>query len=125
MLATLATTLLVVAACSSRPSEVGTAGDSAASDATRTIAFTVDNDLIPARSIIVTFHANGAREQLLGSVPASETRTFTIENRHAIPPYHLVAEPSGGSDIVSRRIDASTANAVSWSLATNEIRIDN
>ena len=123
IVATLA--MAVALGCSSREAGVETDPGADAPDPEETIQIEVENDLLPPQSVIVTFHATGQVERLLGTVLANRTETFTVDNRFALPPYFLVAETSGGPDLVSREIDATTAGTIRWSLGTNQIVIEN
>jgi hypothetical protein len=120
--------LVVASGCSSsRGSDLETVPDSEdASLAGETIVIEVLNDLAPPRSVIVTFQATGQIERQLGTVLTGETATFAVDQRHGLPPYQLVAEPSGagGGRVVSRPIDVATAARITWSLATNFVRVD-
>jgi len=63
-------------------------------------------------------------ERRSGAGPVRGPDSFAVDQRHALPPYHLVAEPSGGGRVVSRPIDVATVSRITWSLATNFVRVD-
>ena len=115
-------TALVITACSGSGADIDTnpAAEARAGD----LEIQVRNNLVPAQTVTVTFHATAATERLLGSVQTDQVQTFSVRDDHAQPPFHLVAEGSGGLRVISRAIDAAGASRIEWTLETNLVQID-
>ena len=90
---------------------------------TEEVSITVENDLTTPLPVTVFVVGPGARSPL-GTVGASSTRGLTYRSGAITGSYRLVAQTSGGAEVISQPITLTGGESLTWNLRANTILVN-
>lgn len=85
------------------------------------VAVRVQNNTISPTSVTVYAVPETGVRQMLGLLNPSETKTFTFDPTAATSQYRLVAEATGGAELVSREFSFAGTTGVVWDMSLNSV----
>jgi hypothetical protein len=88
------------------------------------VAVQVDNNLIPARSLTIWLVSDTGFRDMLGSVSPNDVSLFSAEGANTLGQYRLVAEATGGRDLISRTFYINErTETVQWDVNANIVNV--
>ncbi len=109
--------LVLIAGCASAGGMSGAMDD-------ESLTVRVDNGLIPAASVNVWLISESGFRDMLGRVSPNSVRSLDARSASSLGEYRLIAERTGGREVVSRPFYLTrAAHTVRWDLSTNTVTV--